>query len=57
MGRKKKQILLEDSERITVGYASKYHYKVELREKCHALLLNHLGMECIKKCGAIMPPT
>lgn len=44
MGRKNKQISLEDSERITLRYASKYHPKAEVRDKCHGLLLNHSGM-------------
>lgn len=44
MGRKKKQIELEESEHSSLLHNSKYHAKAEVREKCQAILLNHSGL-------------
>lgn len=44
MSRKEKHIDLNKSEQITLREGSKYHPKVEFREKCRALLLNQAGV-------------
>jgi transposase len=47
MNRRKKQLNLVESERITLRYGSKYHPKPEFREKCQGILLLDSGMTYI----------